>query len=91
MDGLSYHAHHIVLDLAPSDFYLFVLIKDGLHGQHFPNNDIVMAVVKQWVTSAAAAYFYELIMQALVHHWQKCIANSGDYVEKVFLAENVLY
>ena len=34
------------------------------------------------------ADFYERGMQALVHHWQKCIANDGDYVEKqCFAAE----
>ena len=38
------------------------------------------------------ADFHERGMQALVHHWQKCIANDGDYVEKSwFVAENILY
>ena len=35
----------------------------------------------QWVTFAGAD-LYERSMQALVHCWQKCIANGGDYVEK---------
>lgn len=31
-------------------------------------------------------------MKALVHDWQKCIANGDDYVEKkYFIAKNVLY
>ena len=31
-------------------------------------------------------------MQALVHHWQKCIANGGTSVETLcFVAENLLY
>ena len=31
-------------------------------------------------------------MQALVHGWQECIANGGDYVEKLyFVAENLFY
>ena len=32
-------------------------------------------------------------MQALVHHWQKCIADGGEYAEKqcFFVAENLLY
>jgi hypothetical protein len=37
--------------------------------------------VKQRATSAVAD-FYEYGMQALVHRWQKCIANGGDYVKK---------
>jgi len=66
--------------LAPSDFHLFGLMKDGLRG-HFPSNDAVVRAVKQWATSAGAD-FYECGMQALVHRWQKSIANGGDYVEK---------
>ena len=34
-----------------------------------------------WVTSAGAD-FYKHGMQALVHSWQECIANSGDCAEK---------
>ena len=68
-------------DLAPSDFHLFGPIKDGLCGQHFPSYVTVIWVVKQWATSAGAD-FYERGMQALVHRWRKCIAKSGDYVEK---------
>jgi hypothetical protein len=64
--------------LAPSDFHLFGPMKDGLHVQHFPSNDAIVRVVKQW----DGADFYECGMQALVHCWRKCIANGGDYVEK---------
>ena len=32
----------------------------------------------------ATQIFYECGIQALVHHWQKHIADGGDYVEKVF-------
>ena len=28
-------------------------------------------------------YFYRHGMKALVHHWQKTIANGGDYVERI--------
>ena len=46
---------------------------------------------QQWVTSTGAD-FYEHDLQVLVLHWQKCIANGGDYVEKqCFVAENLLY
>jgi len=68
-------------DLAPSDFHTFRPMKDGLRRQHSPSNDTVVRAVKQWATSAGAD-FYECSMQALVHRWQKCIANGGDYVEK---------
>ncbi|PNF23675.1 Mariner Mos1 transposase [Cryptotermes secundus] len=68
-------------DLAPSDFHLFGPMKDGLCGQHFPDNDAVIAAVRKWLASAGAD-FYGHGIQALVHHWQKCITNGGDYVEK---------
>jgi hypothetical protein len=44
-------------DLASSDFHLLRLMKDGLHGQHFPSNDAVVRAVKQWATSAAADFY----------------------------------
>jgi hypothetical protein len=66
-------------------------MKDGLRGQNFPSNDAVVRAVKQWATSAGAD-FYECGMQALVHRWRKCIANGGDYVEKLcFVAKNLLH
>lgn len=60
------------LDLVPSDFHLLGLMKDGLHGQHFPD-DAVIAAVRKWVASAGAD-FYECSMQALVHRqwWRLC-------------------
>jgi len=78
-------------NLAPSDFQLFGLMKEGLCGQHFPSNDAIVRAVKQWATSAGAD-FYEPGMQALIHRWQRCIANGGEYVEKYcFVAKNLLY
>ena len=56
-------------------------MKDGMLGQRFTSNDVVVRAVKQRATSAGAD-FYEGGMQALVHRWRKCIANSGDHVEK---------
>lgn len=55
-----------ILDLALSDFHLFKPMKDGLHGQHFPSNDTLIAPVKQWVISDGGD-FYECGIQALVH------------------------
>lgn len=68
-------------DLAPSNFHLCGPMKDGLQKQHFLNNDaiILVAVVKQHLPVQIS---YGHTMQALVHCWQKCIANDGDYVEK---------
>jgi hypothetical protein len=61
--------------------HLFGPMKDGPRGQHFPVNATVIAVVRKWLASAGAD-LYERGIQSLVHRWQKCITNGGDYVEK---------
>ena len=44
------------------------------------------------VVTSVSAYFYKYGKKALVHCWQKCTANGGDYTEKkYFVAENLLY
>jgi hypothetical protein len=53
-------------DLAPSDFHLFRLKKDGLSGQHFPSYDVIILAVNQWAISTGAD-FYKCGMQALLH------------------------
>lgn len=50
--------------------------------------DAIIAPVKQLVNPTGSD-FCKSGIQALVHYWQKCIANSVDYVEKCwFVAEN---
>ena len=68
------------LNLKSSDFHLFRTMNDGLRGQHFPRNNAIVAVVKQWITFPHA-YFYERGMQALFHHRQRCIANGHFFIE----------
>jgi hypothetical protein len=77
-------------DLAPSDFHLFGPMKDGLCGQHFPDNAVITAV-RKWVASTGTD-FYKHSIQALFHHWRKCIASGGDYMQRqCFVADNLLY
>jgi len=54
-------------DIAPSDFCLFKVLKDGWCRQHFPSNNAIIEVVKAWVSSTGAD-FYKHGMQAFVHH-----------------------
>ena len=68
-------------DLALSDFHLFGPLKDGLRGQHFPDNEAVITAVKKWL-KCAGDDFYRRGIQGLLHRWKKCIQNGGDYVEK---------
>lgn len=68
-------------DLLSSDFLLFRLMKDRLCRQHFPRNNVIIAAVKQWITSNYAD-FYKHCVQAHAHPLWKCIRNGGDCVEK---------
>ncbi|KAJ4425925.1 hypothetical protein ANN_27551 [Periplaneta americana] len=59
-------------DLAPSDFYLFRLMKRFLAGKRFHNDAEVQT----------AADSYDTGIQTVVHRYDKCLNNGGDYVEK---------
>ena len=68
-------------DLAPSDFHLFLHLKKFLGGKQFDNNGDLKDAVQKWLTSKAVA-FYEEGIQKLVPHYDKCLNNGGEYVEK---------
>jgi hypothetical protein len=66
-------------------------MKDGLCGHHFPEDNAVITAVRKWVVSAGTD-FYKRSTRALVHHWRKCMASGGDYVQRwCFVADNLLY
>jgi len=67
-------------DLAPSDYHLFLHLKKFLGGKRFDDNELKDGVQK-WLTSQAAASYEEGI-QKLVPHYNKCLNNGGEYVEK---------
>jgi len=66
--------------LVPSDYHLFLHLKELLGSKRFDDDDLKDAVQK-WLTSQAAA-FYEESIQKLVLHYDKCLNNGGEYVEK---------
>ncbi len=68
-------------DLAPSDFHLFLHLKNHLAGKIFSDNDEVIKEVANWFNSQAAA-FYDVGIGNLVSTCDKCINKFGDYVEK---------
>jgi len=74
------YIHHCPV-VVPFGFHLFGPRKDELCEHHFPCNNAILAVVKQWVTFAGADSC-EGSIQTLIHHWQKCRANGGDNIEK---------
>jgi len=53
--------------------------------QQFPNNNTIIASVKQWITSVV-----QIFPSMASRLWLKCRANCGDFVEKqYFVAENL--
>jgi len=66
-------------DLAPSDFQLFLHLKNFLGGKRFDDDDDLKDAVQNWVTSQAAT-FYEGRIQKLVSRYDKCLNNDGEYV-----------
>ena len=50
-------------------------------GSILDDNNVVIAVVKNWVASIGA-YFYEFDKQALVHHRRKWTDNGDDDVKE---------
>ena len=68
-------------DLAPSDFFLFPLLKKHLKGNHYETDAEVEADVCTWCRSQTPEFFADG-MRKLVQRWCLCIERDGDYVEK---------
>jgi hypothetical protein len=69
------------LDLAPSDFHVFLHLKTFLGGRWFHDDNEVKETVNTWSASQTAS-FYDAGIQKLVPHYDKCLNNGGNYVEK---------
>jgi histone-lysine N-methyltransferase SETMAR len=65
----------------PSDFHLFLHLKNFLAGQRFNNDEDVKKAVQKWLSSQAAT-FYDEGIQKLVSRYDKCLNNGGNYVDK---------
>jgi len=74
------HASYLV-DLAPSNFYLFPKLTKFKKGQKFADNDDVICIASGWLEDQRQEFFYNRI-RALENRWTKCISVEGDYVEK---------
>jgi histone-lysine N-methyltransferase SETMAR len=79
--GTNESPPHYSPDLAPSDFNLFLHLKKFLAGQRFNNDEDVKRAVQKWLSSQAAM-FYDNGIQKLVFHYDKCLSNGENYVEK---------
>jgi hypothetical protein len=69
------------LDITPSDFHLFTQMKVWLGTQRFNTNEELMDGVKDWLSSQAATLF-DVGIQKLISHYDKCLNSEGDFVKK---------
>lgn len=69
-------------DLAPSDFYLFLHLKQNLSGKHFDNTEEVKKYVSKLLARVQAAEIYEEGNQNLVLRHNKCRNKQGDCIQK---------
>ncbi|GFW76988.1 mariner Mos1 transposase [Trichonephila clavipes] len=68
-------------DLAPSDFFLFHLLKIALGGQRISSNEEAVTSVNNYFAEKNAEYYLDGL-QRREYHWEKCVELQGDYVEK---------
>ncbi|GBL96194.1 hypothetical protein AVEN_118740-1 [Araneus ventricosus] len=68
-------------DLAPSDFHLFLKLKEFLGGKRFGSDEESEKAVTTCLNELAAEE-YDLGILKLVDRYDKCLNVGGDYVEK---------
>ncbi|GBM52049.1 Histone-lysine N-methyltransferase SETMAR [Araneus ventricosus] len=68
-------------DLAPSDFHLFLKLKEFLGGKRFGRDEELENAVTTWLNELAAKE-YDMRILKLVDRYDKCLNVGGDYVEK---------
>ncbi|GBM18709.1 hypothetical protein AVEN_9003-1 [Araneus ventricosus] len=68
-------------DLAPSDFHLFLKLKEFLVGKRFGSDEELENAVTTWLNELAAED-YDMGILKLVNRYDKCLNVEGDYVEK---------
>jgi len=68
-------------DLAPSDYFLFRVMKKFLRGKRFSSDKEVKEAVMTWFEEQSKDFFSRVI-KSLQQKWLKCIELLGDYIEK---------
>ena len=68
-------------DLAPSDYFLFRVMKKFLRGKRFSSDEEVQEAVTTWFEEQSRDFFSRGI-KSLQQKWAKCFELLGDYIEK---------
>ncbi|GBN67091.1 hypothetical protein AVEN_27677-1, partial [Araneus ventricosus] len=66
---------------APSDFHLFLKLKEFLEGKRFVSDEELGNAVITWLNELAADG-YDMGILKIVDRYDKCLNVGGDYVEK---------
>jgi hypothetical protein len=72
----SRHPHRI-LDLAPTDFHFFGLLKENLRG-HMVNDETLENAVRQWLQRKESDVLW-VEEPALVQTWKTIVGKDGEY------------
>jgi len=67
--------------LAPSDFYLFLKLKEFMKRHKVSDDKNVICTTNSWLKDQEQQFFHNGI-RALEKPWTKCISVAGEYVEK---------
>jgi len=68
-------------DLAPSDYFLYRVMKNFFRGKRFSSDEEVKEAVTTWFEEQSKDFFLRGI-KSLQQKWSKCIELLGDYIEK---------
>ncbi|KOX72601.1 Histone-lysine N-methyltransferase SETMAR, partial [Melipona quadrifasciata] len=66
-------------DLAPSDYYLFLSLKNSLRGKSFKSISEIKTHLDEYFTSKVKQFWKEGIMR-LPERWKKVIEQNGSYI-----------
>jgi len=75
---LKYPAYS--LDLAPSEFFLFLKIKEILKGRHFDDIDDIRSNTTA-ARKAIPQNQFQNCFEGWTRCWHQCIASQGEYFE----------
>jgi histone-lysine N-methyltransferase SETMAR len=67
------------LDIAPSDFFLFSYLKDGLVGTSYPDQEILIFAVHQIFTDIPIEMMC-CVFDNWIRRLHECVARAGEYV-----------
>lgn len=67
-------------DIAPSDYHLFLSLKNFLRGKRFKNDDELQNCLGQYFASKMGTDFYERGLKKLPGRWRAVVSRNGDYL-----------